>query len=47
MTSIKVCLVKYLLPQALVIQYTDVYEKPMRLRVFVLKEKFVTSDKIS
>ena len=45
MASIKVCLKKCFPPQPLDVQYTDVIEKPMRLRVFDLKTKFITSDK--
>ena len=45
MASIKVCFVKYLLPQTFDVQYIDVFEKPMGLRVFDLKAKFITSDR--
>ena len=45
MTTIKVCLVKYLLPEPFDVQYIDVFEKPMRLRFFDLKKIFITSDK--
>ena len=43
--SIKVCFVKYLLPQTFDVQFIDVFEKPMGLRVFDLKAKFITSDR--
>ena len=45
MPSIKVCLVKYLLPQTFDVQEIDVFQKEMRFRVFDLKTKFITSDK--
>ena len=45
MTTIKVCLVKYLLPEPFDVHYIDVFEKPMRLRFFDLKKIFITSDK--
>ena len=45
MASIKVCSVKYLPPQPSDVQYTDVFEKIMRGRVFDLKTKFITSGK--
>ena len=45
MASIKVCLMKCLLSQSFDCQYFGVFEKPMRLQVFDLKTKFITSDK--
>lgn len=39
-----VCLVNYLLPQPFDMHQIDVFEKPMRLRVFNLKTESLTSD---
>ena len=47
MASVEVCFVRYLVPQLFDVQEIDVFEKPMRLQVFDLRTKLITSDKIS
>lgn len=43
--SVKVTLMKYLLPQPFDVREIDVFEKPMQIRVFGLEIKFIISDK--
>ena len=43
--SVKVSLMKYLLPQPFDVREIDVFEKPMQIRVFCLEKKFIISDK--
>ena len=45
MASIEVCLAMYLFAQLFNVQQIDAFVKPMRLRVFDLKKKLITSGK--